>query len=54
MSVSLSVVSRAARTRDSGKQASINQLDVTEPREQVGQHDLTPVWMSGGKPLTHL
>lgn len=37
-----------------GEEPRVHQLDVTEPGQQVGQHDLPAVGVSGWETLAHL
>lgn len=48
------VVTRGARRKNREQKAAVHQLDVAEPGQEVREHDLPPVGVSGGKPLANL
>lgn len=50
----LDVVLRAAGARPWEEQPAVHQLDVVQPGQQVGEHDLAPIGVRRGKPLAHL
>lgn len=50
----LAVVFRAAGAGAREEQPAVQQLDVVQPGQQVGEHDLTPIGVRRGEPLAHL
>ena len=50
----LGIVLGAAGAGPREEQPAVHQLDVVQPGQQVGEHDLTPVGMRGGEALADL
>lgn len=50
----LAVVLWAAGAGTWDEEPAVQQLDVVQPGQQVGEHDLTPVGVCRGEPLAHL